>query len=104
MYAIRSYYAECRRRTLEHIALPEGESFTIEYVSDKPWTGYNWYKGDAVSLIQVNTDLPISISRAVDLGCHEGYPGHHTYNALLEKNLVRDKGWVEYSLYPLFIV
>lgn len=94
--------AECRRRTLEHIALPEGESFTIEYVSDKPWTGYNWYKGDAVSLIQVNTDLPISISRAVDLGCHEGYPGHHTYNALLEMNLVRDKGWVEYSLYPLF--
>ena len=93
---------ECRRRTLEHIALPADESFTIEYVSDKPWTGYNWYKGDAVSLIQVNTDLPISISRAVDLGCHEGYPGHHTYNALLEKNLVRDRGWPEYSLYPLF--
>jgi len=94
--------AECRRRTLEHIALPANESFTIEYVNDKPWTAYNWYKGNALSLIQVNTDLPISISRAVDLGCHEGYPGHHTYNALLEKNLVRDRGWIEYSLYPLF--
>ena len=94
--------AECRRRTLEYIYLPEGESFTIEYVNDKPWSGYNWYQGDAQSLIQVNTDFPIYISRAVDLGCHEGYPGHHTFNALLEKNLVQDEGWIEYSLYPLF--
>jgi hypothetical protein len=94
--------AECRKRTLERIDLPEGESFTIEYVNDKPWSGYNWYQGDSVSLIQVNTDFPIYISRAVDLGCHEGYPGHHTFNALLEKNLVEDEGWIEYSLYPLF--
>ena len=94
--------AECRKRTLEHIGLPEGESFTIEYVTDKSWSGYNWYQGNAQSLIQVNTDFPIYISRAVDLGCHEGYPGHHTFNALLEKNLVNDAGWIEYSLYPLF--
>ncbi len=94
--------AECRKRTLEYIALPEGESFTIEYVNDVPWSGYNWYKGNAQSLIQVNTDFPIYISRAVDLGCHEGYPGHHTHNALLEKILVEDQGWIEYTLYPLF--
>ncbi len=94
--------AECRRRTMQHIALPENESFTIEYVTDKPWSGYNWYKGNAVSLIQVNTDLPTKISRAVDLGCHEGYPGHHTYNALLEENLVKGRNWLEFSLYPLF--
>ncbi len=94
--------AECRARTLEHIQLVDGESFTIEYVSDKPWSGYNWYQGESISLIQVNTDLPTAISRAVDLGCHEGYPGHHTYNALLERSLVKDKGWLEFSLYPLF--
>ena len=94
--------AECRKRTLRHIELPEGESFTIEYVTDKPWSGYNWYQGNAQSLIQVNTDLPIYISRAVDLGCHEGYPGHHTFNALLEKNILKAKGWTEWSLYPLF--
>ena len=94
--------AECRRRTLEHIVLPADESFTIEYVTDKPWSGYNWYQGGAVSLIQVNTDLPIAISRAVDLGCHEGYPGHHTFNALLERELAEQRGWVEYTIYPLF--
>lgn len=93
---------ECRRRTLQYIELPPNESFSIEYVNDKPWSGYNWYQGNAKSLIQINTDLPIYISRAVDLGCHEGYPGHHTFNALLEKNLVQEKGWDEFSIYPLF--
>ena len=93
---------ECRRRTLEFIELPANENFTIEYVSDKSWSGYNWYQGNAQSLIQVNTDYPIGISRAVDLGCHEGYPGHHTFNALVEVNLVQREGWIEFSLYPLF--
>jgi hypothetical protein len=94
--------AECRKRTLAMIDLPANENFVLEYVTDKPWSGYNWYQGNSQSLIQINTDFPTYISRAVDLGCHEGYPGHHTYNALIEKNLVVDKGWVEYSLYPLF--
>ena len=84
------------------IQLPPGESFTVEYVTGKSWSGYNWYQGNYRSLIQVNTDLPIYIDRAIDLACHEGYPGHHVYNVLLEKNLVRDRGWVEFSVYPLF--
>jgi hypothetical protein len=93
---------ECRARTLAHIALPPSESFTVEYVTNKPWGGYNWYKGNFHSVIQVNTDLPIYIDRAVDLAAHEGYPGHHVYNSLLEKNLVRDRGWMEFSVYALF--
>jgi hypothetical protein len=94
--------AECRGRTKRHIPLPGDESFTIEYVTDKPWSGYNWYQGHATSLIQVNTELPIYIDRAVDLACHEGYPGHHVYNVLLEQHLVRDRGWMEFTVYPLF--
>src|SRR3954464_11958551 len=94
--------AECRRRTLEHVQLPAGETFTVEYVTNKSWSGYNWYQGSYRSLIQVNTDLPIYIDRAVDLACHEGYPGHHVYNVLLEQQLVRDRGWQEMTVYPLF--
>jgi hypothetical protein len=94
--------AEGRRRTLQHILLPPDESFKVEYVTNKSWSGYNWYQGNYHSLIQVNTDLPIYIDRAVDLACHEGYPGHHVYNVLLEKSLVRDRGWVEMTVYPLF--
>ena len=98
----RAAIAGCRARTLRHMELPAGESFTIEYVTNKSWSGYNWYQGNFKSLIQVNTDLPIYIDRAVDLACHEGYPGHHVYNVLLEKHLVKDRGWVEFSVYPLF--
>ena len=94
--------AECRKRTLAHFDLPEGERFQLEFVKDKPWSGYNWYQGDFNSLIQVNTDFPIIIDRAIDLGCHEGYPGHHTWNVLLEQNILIGKGWIEYSIYPLF--
>jgi hypothetical protein len=94
--------AECRRRTAERIELPPGEGFRVEYVTDQPWSAYNWYQGDYQSLIQVNTELPIYVDRAIDLACHEGYPGHHVYNALLERHLVDDRGWVELSVYPLF--
>ncbi len=92
----------CREKTRAHVTLPEGERFTVEYVTNKSWSGYNWYQGGFRSLIQVNTDLPIYIDRAIDLACHEGYPGHHVYNVLLEKNLVRDRGWKEFTVYPLF--
>ncbi len=94
--------AACRERTLAHIELPPGESFTIEYVTNKSWSGYNWYQGNFRSLIQINTDLPIYIDRAIDLACHEGYPGHHVYNVLLEQRLVRERGWQEFTVYPLF--
>lgn len=94
--------SEGRRRTLKYINLPSNENFVVEYVTDKPWGAYNWYKGDNFSVIQVNTDLPIYIDRAVDLACHEGYPGHHVFNALLETNLLKGKNWVEYYIYPLF--
>jgi hypothetical protein len=92
----------CRERTLRHVTLPGEERFSVEYVTNKSWSGYNWYQGGFRSLIQVNTDLPVYIDRAIDLACHEGYPGHHVYNVLLEKHLVRDRGWIEFTVYPLF--
>jgi hypothetical protein len=94
--------AACKARTAAQITLPPGEQFDLSFVTGKPWSGYNWYQGGAHSLIQINTDLPIYISRALDLGCHEGYPGHHVLNALLEQKLTKAKGWVEFSVYPLF--
>jgi hypothetical protein len=99
---IRAAITECRRRTLAHIALPADETFTLELVRNKPWGGYNYYKGNDTSLIQVNMDLPVQINRAIDLGCHEGYPGHHVYNMLLERILSRGRGWSEFSIYPLY--
>jgi hypothetical protein len=93
---------ECRQRTKKYIKLPENETFRLEYVHNKSWSGYNWYKGNNESLIQINTDLPIFMERAVDLAAHEGYPGHHVYNCLLETAFARKFGWVEFTVYPLF--
>lgn len=94
--------AACRAATAAHIALPAGEDFRLEFVTGKSWSGYNYYQGNLNSLIQINTDFPIRLSRAVDLGCHEGYPGHHAHNMLLEQRLARGRGWLEYSVYPLY--
>ncbi|MCJ8319457.1 MAG: hypothetical protein MJK12_07475 [Colwellia sp.] len=93
---------EARRRTLQFIDIPDNENFTVELVNDQIWSAYNWYKGDSYSLIQLNTDFPIYIERVIDLAAHEGYPGHHIFNAQMEKHLVNANGWMEYSIYNLF--
>ena len=98
----RAAIFECRSRTKKHIALPANENFQLEYVRHKSWGGYNWYKGNSQSLIQINTDSPAFLERAIDLAAHEGYPGHHVYNCLLETEFTRKRGWVEFTIYALF--
>lgn len=93
---------ESQKRTKNHIKLPDNERFILEYVTNKPWGGYNWFKGNSESLIQINLDLPIYIDRAISLACHEGYPGHHVYHSLIEEIFTKKLGWLEYSVYPLF--
>lgn len=93
---------ECRQRTAKYIILPASETFTLEYVKDQAWSGYNWYQGNNESLMQINLDFPVQIDAAVRLGCHEGYPGHHVWNVLVENQLVIEKDWIEHALYPLF--
>jgi hypothetical protein len=94
--------AECKKRSDRYIALPSNERFDLEYVTGKSWSGYNWYQGDNKSLMQINQDFPMPIDRALGLGCHEGYPGHHVWNVLIENNLLGKNDWVEFSIFPLF--
>lgn len=98
----RTAIQECRRRTSEHIDLPAGESFRLEYVSGVSWGGYLEYKGRFESLMSINTDIPMTLDRAIDLACHEGYPGHHVYNLLVDQRFVQELGWIEFQLQPLF--
>lgn len=98
----RAAIDEARRRTAAHIALPAEERFSVEYVGGVSWGAYNWYRGGYHSLIQVNTDLPFHASSALELAAHEGYPGHHVQNVLLDSTVVRGRGWKEFSVFPLF--
>jgi hypothetical protein len=94
--------AECKNRSDSYISLPSNERFDLEYVTGKSWSGYNWYQGDNKSLLQINQDFPMQIDRAIGLGCHEGYPGHHVWNVLIENNLLGKNDWIEFSIFPLF--
>lgn len=91
--------AEARTRTQQMlIALPDVDAVQFELVSDKPWSGYNWYLGQGRSLVEINTDLPIRASSLLDLVCHEAYPGHHTEHALKEMRLYHERGWGEQAI------
>jgi NAD-dependent SIR2 family protein deacetylase len=67
--------AECRARTTRFISLPKEESFDVEYVTDKPWNAYNWYKGNYHSLIQVNHQPTDLHRRCSGIGVPRGIPG-----------------------------
>jgi hypothetical protein len=85
----------CRRRTAEYIALPAGESVELSFVRYKPWSAFSRYLGHAHSSIQVNLDLPITVDDALELACHEGYPGHHVFNTLRDTALAQQSGLPE---------
>ena len=92
----------CRERTLAHLKLPPEESVSVEYVGDKPWNAYSSYQGGFHSVIRINADFPLTVDRALELACHEGYPGHHAYNTLADAQLVRRQRRLEFMVHPTF--
>lgn len=87
-----------RKLTDQKLNLPEGENFTVGFVSDRPWTAYNWYLGNFQSRIDLNMDMPASVSFLPALMAHEGYPGHHTDLAIKEKLLVQRLNYYEFTV------
>jgi hypothetical protein len=87
-----------RELTREKFTLPQGESFTLEFVSDQPWIAYNRYLGECTSRIEINTDLPPQVNGLAVLIAHEGYPGHHTELSIKESSLVRHSDYQEHVL------
>ena len=85
-----------RKLTRAKFDLPEEESFSVEFVSNQPWSGYNWYLGEYKSRIDINTDLPIRVYGLPDLMAHEGYPGHHTELSIKESRLIRKMDYQEF--------
>jgi hypothetical protein len=47
-------------------------------------------------------DPPTASGISTSSSSRSGYPGHHVYNVLLEDKLVKGRGWVEYTVYPLY--
>jgi hypothetical protein len=69
-------------------------------VPDLAWSAYTRYQGRGTSRIQINDALPLTVDRALDLACHEAYPGHHTIDSLLDARFGGRR--VEFVVRPLF--
>jgi hypothetical protein len=96
--AIHDLSGALRRRTAEIVQLPPDERVDYETVTGEPWEAFNAYRGDLRSDIQVNEDLPISLTSLVDIVAHEAYPGHHTERVCKEQLLYRDRSRLEMSV------
>jgi len=75
--------AECRARTLAKWPLPANEHVDIEWTSRVP-AAWHRYMGQYQSRLQINSAAVADPAVALDLACHEAYPGHHTQFVLLE--------------------
>jgi hypothetical protein len=89
-----------REQTRELFGLPEGEAYDLELVNDQHWYAYNRYFGGLRSVVEVNTDLPMSPGAVVATMAHELYPGHHTERVWKEQLLYEAGGQVEESVLP----
>lgn len=99
--ALEPVRAELRSCTADLYGLPDGEAAGIELVSNQPWSGFNYYQGGLQSRIAVNTDMPTRSAAIPSLLAHEIYPGHHTEHAWKESLLVRDRGYLEESIFMI---
>lgn len=79
--------------------LPDAETITFEVVTDKPWSGFNYYLGDYRSTVAINADLPHYLSALPHLIAHEAYPGHHTEHCRKEHLLVRGERQREQAMF-----
>ena len=75
--------AECRARTLAKWPLPASEHLDIEWTSQVP-AAWHRYLGQYKSQLQINPAAVADPAVALDLACHEAYPGHHAQFVLLE--------------------
>ncbi|MCB9422846.1 MAG: hypothetical protein H6667_23810 [Ardenticatenaceae bacterium] len=90
--------AEAYQRTAALFDLTGDNGFEVKLVENQPWGAYNWYLGNGRSLIEFNTDVPVSALWLISTFAHEGYPGHHTEALLKERLLYREKGYAEQAV------
>ncbi|WP_040337326.1 hypothetical protein [Candidatus Blastococcus massiliensis] len=97
--AVHALSSALRDRARTQYGLPEVETVRYEVVTDKPWSGFNYYEGDYRSRVAINADLPHRLSQLAHLVAHESYPGHHTEHCRKERGLVERAGRAEHTVF-----
>ncbi len=96
---IAAFSSALRDRVRAEYPLPDRETVDYEIVTDKPWSGFNYYLGDYRSTVAVNADVKQVMSQLPRLVAHESYPGHHTEHCRKEAGLVRRQGQAEQTIF-----
>ncbi|UMB70784.1 DUF885 domain-containing protein [Mycobacterium paraterrae] len=96
---IDAFSSALRDRVRAEYPLPDTETVDYQVVTDKPWSGFNYYLGDYRSTVAVNADLKQLMSNLPRLVAHESYPGHHTEHCRKEAGLVNRKGQAEQTIF-----
>ncbi|BBY14564.1 DUF885 domain-containing protein [Mycolicibacterium litorale] len=96
---IHAFSSALRDRVRATYPLPDAETITYEVVTDKPWSGFNYYLGDYKSTVAVNADLKQQMANLPRLVAHESYPGHHTEHCRKEAGLVHALGHAEQTIF-----
>lgn len=97
--AVRALASRFREITTDRWGLPDGEQVEFELVTDRPWSGFNYFHGGCRSTVAINTDTPMFSFSLPHLVAHEAYPGHHTEHAHKEVGLVRGRSQWEESIF-----
>ncbi len=97
--AINAFSSALRDIVRATFPLPDRETVGYEVVTDKPWSGFNYYEGDYRSRVAVNADLKQPMSHLPVLIAHESYPGHHTEHCRKEAGLVSLQGQREHTIF-----
>jgi len=96
---IRAFSSALRDVVRATYPLPDTETVVYEVVTDKPWSGFNYYEGDYRSTVAINADLKQQMSNLPGLVAHESYPGHHTEHCRKEAGLVAGLGHGEQTIF-----
>jgi hypothetical protein len=96
---IEAFSSALRDRVRAEYPLPDTETVVYEVVTDKPWSGFNYYVGNYRSTVAVNADLKQQMSNLPRLVAHESYPGHHTEHCRKEAGLVVRGGQTEQTIF-----
>lgn len=97
--AVQALSSALRDRVRASFGLPAQESVRYEVVTDKPWSGFNYYLGDFRSRVAINADLGHRMANLPRLVAHEAYPGHHTEHCRKEAGLVRTEHHAEQTIF-----
>lgn len=97
--AVLTFSSALRDVVRRDYALDPAETVDYEVVTDKPWSGFNYYLGGFRSKVAINADLPQRLMQLPHLVAHESYPGHHTEHCRKEAGLVTRDRHLEHTIF-----